>query len=300
MNAAAQRRVNTYVWLIRREFWENRAAWILPSVLGGLMLIVAMFGHIQSDEIPAIISPDQMQAAGPVLFGGIVSAFFVVMSIYSAWYLLDCLNAERKDRSILFWKSLPVSDADTVLSKLFMGLFAIPLVYFAVADVTALGVAFVLSVRGGSQFAPALWNPQTWLQFQIFSVYAIIALALWYLPLSAWLLLVSAWAKRAVSLWAIGLPVAVIVLEIKLLGSNYLATIVKNHLGGFFPAAFFGEDHFTARVPFGMKPNVAPRSIWEFIDPVGLVTNPRTWVAVGVGAVLVYGAIQLRSRATEI
>jgi len=300
MNTVANNRLNTYVWLVRREFWENRAAWILPSVIGGLMLIVAIFGRIQTDDLPAVMNQDQLRAAGPVLFGGIVSAFFVVMSIYSAWYLLDCLSTERKDKSILFWKSLPVSDADTVLSKLFMGLFAIPLVYFAAADVTALGVAFVLSVRGGSQFAPALWNPQTWLQFQVFSLYAIIALALWYLPLSGWLLLVSAWAKRAVSLWAVGVPIVVIVLEIKLLGSNYLATIVQRHMGGFFPAAFFGEDHFTAHVPFGDHPNVAPRSIWEFIDPVGFVTNPRTWVAVALGAALVYGAIALRSRATEI
>ena len=299
-NATTNAHLRTYTWLVRREFWENRAAWILPAVIGGLILIVAMFGHIQTDELPAVMNQAQLRAASPVLFGGIVSAFFVVMSVYSTWYLLDCLSAERKDKSILFWKSLPVSDTDTVLSKLFMGLIAIPVVYFAAADVTALGVAFVLSVRGGSALAPALWNLETWFQFQVFSLYAILTLAVWYLPLTGWLLLVSAWAKRAVSLWAIGAPILAMVLEIKLLGTNFLESSIQKHLGGYFPAAFFGQDHFTARVPFGDHPGAAPRSIWEFIDPVGFVTNPHTWIAVALGAAFVYGAIELRSRATEI
>jgi len=293
-------RLNTYAWLIRREFWENRAAWILPAVIGGLILIIAIFGHIQSDNIPPVTSPEQLRAAGPMLFGGVTSVFLVVMSIYSSWYLLDCLFAERKDRSILFWKSLPVTDAATVLSKLAMALIAIPLVYVAAADVTMLGVAFVLSVRAGSRLAPALWNPATWLQFQVFSLYAIVTLALWFLPFSGWLLLASAWAKRAVALWAILLPAAACVLEIKLVGSNYLATALKTHMGGYFPAAFFGQDHFTGRMPFGSDPHVAPTSIWEFIDPVGLLANPETWIAVALGAAFVYGAIILRSRATEI
>ena len=99
MNIATNTVVRTYTWLVRREFWENRAAWILPTVIGGLMLVVAMFGHLQTDEFPAVMNESQLQAAGPVLFGGIVSAFFVVMSVYTAWYLLDCLSAERKETS---------------------------------------------------------------------------------------------------------------------------------------------------------------------------------------------------------
>jgi ABC-2 type transport system permease protein len=300
MNARVNARLNAYTWLIRREFWENRAAWILPAVIGGLLLIVAMFGHIESDEIPADMNPDQIRAAGPILFGGVTSVFFIVMSVYSTWYLLDCLYSERKDRSILFWKSLPLSDADTVISKLLVGLIAIPLVYVAIGDLTMLGVAFVLSVRGGSHLAPALWNPAIWLQYQVFSLYAIVTLALWYLPFSGWLLLVSAWGRRAIALWAIFLPLAACFLEIKLLGTNHLGTALKAHLGGFFPAAFFGQDHFTSRLPFGTEHGAAPKSIWEFIDPVGFLTTPETWAAVAIGAAFVYAAIVLRSRATEI
>jgi ABC-2 type transport system permease protein len=292
--------MNAYLWLIRREFWENRAAWILPAVLGGFILIIAMFGDVQSSDIPAHMNPEQLKAAGAVVFLSIGFVFFLVMSVYSSWYLLDCLYAERKDRSILFWKSLPVSDAATVLSKLAMALIAVPLVYFALADATALGVAFVLSVRGGSRFASELWSPGTWLQFQILSLYAIVALALWYLPFTAWLLLASAWAKRAVSLWAILVPAAACVLEIKLLGSNHLASTLKAHFYGFFPVAFHGHRHFTARIPFGSEPAAAPGNIWEAIDPAGLLGNPETWAAVAVGAALVYAAIVLRSRATEI
>jgi hypothetical protein len=101
-------------------------------------------------------------------------------------------------------------------------------------------------------------------------------------------------------LWAILVPAAVCVLEIKLLGTNYLGSALKAHFTGFMPAAFHGENHFTARMPFGAEPNPAPRNIFEFIDPVGLLANPETWIAVAVGAALVYAAIVMRRRATEI
>src|SRR5208283_2286784 len=104
-------------------------------------------------------SPERNRAmAGMVLFAfGII--FFLVMTIYSTWYLLDCLNADRKDRSVLFWKSLPISDTAMVLAKLFTGLIAIPIVYFAAADLSALLMAFIISLRAHSSMGSALWQP---------------------------------------------------------------------------------------------------------------------------------------------
>ena len=119
--------MNTYVWLIRREFWENRAIWICPAVIACALMLAALFGRV---EVAGLGSPERNRAmAGMVLFAfGII--FFLVMTIYSSWYLLDCLNADRKDRSILFWKSLPISDTAMVLAKLFTGLIAIPIGVF--------------------------------------------------------------------------------------------------------------------------------------------------------------------------
>ena len=197
--------MTTYIWLIRREFWENRAIWIVPALIGGALTLAALFGRV---EIVALTSAEQNRSvAGMILFAfGVV--FFAVMSLYCTWYLLDCLYADRKDRSVLFWKSLPISDTATVLSKLFVGLIAIPIVYFLAADLSTLLMAFIISLRARSSFGSALWQPDLWLQLQALWLYVILTTAIWYLPLAGWFLLISAWAKRAVTLWSILPPLA--------------------------------------------------------------------------------------------
>jgi ABC-2 type transport system permease protein len=133
--------MNTSTWLIRREFWENRAIWMIPAVFGGLLILAALFGQV---SIPKLTSPAEMHEAADAFQVIVGAMFYVVMSVYATWYLLDCLYTDRKDRSILFWKSLPISDASTVMIKLLIGMVVIPLVYFVAADVTALIAAFIL------------------------------------------------------------------------------------------------------------------------------------------------------------
>src|ERR1700692_4637697 len=146
--------MNDYAWLVRREFWENRAIWIVPAAIGVALTLAALFGNVQ---IPALSLPDSRALSGVVLFGFGVT-FFVVMNIYATWYLLDCLYADRKGRRVLFWKSLPLSVAATVLAKLFTGLIAIPLVYFIAADIATLFMAFIVSVGARSTFGRGLWQ----------------------------------------------------------------------------------------------------------------------------------------------
>ena len=124
--------MNNSNWLIRREFWENRAIWMIPAVFGGLLLLAALFGQV---SIPRLTSPRESEEAAGAFLVIVGAMFYLVMGVYSTWYLLDCLYTDRKDRSILFWKSLPISDAATVLCKLLVGMIIIPLVYFAAADV---------------------------------------------------------------------------------------------------------------------------------------------------------------------
>ena len=146
--------------------------------------------------------------------------FYLVMGVYSTWYLLDCLYTDRKDRSILFWKSLPISDATTVLCKLLVGMIIIPLVYFAAADATALIAAFILSIRARASIGSSLWNGDIWWQMQVLWMYAIVTTAVWYLPVAGWLMLVSAWAKRAVMLWAVLPPLLLYILERVFFGTH--------------------------------------------------------------------------------
>src|SRR6202051_2161577 len=147
--------MNIAIWLVRREFWENRAIWMIPAVIGGFMVLIALFGRIDLLAIPSQV-PSQAVGGGFLLAVG--ATFFVVLSIYSTWYLLDCLYADRKDRSVLFWKSLPISDTTTVMSKLAPALLVIPLVYFVAGDLTSLLMAFIVSVRASALVGGALWH----------------------------------------------------------------------------------------------------------------------------------------------
>lgn len=291
--------MNNYIWLFRRELWENRAIWILPAAVGALLLLICLFGDIHIDELTQHLNADQLRVVAPMLLGGIGSGLFVIMLLYTTWYLLDCLYADRKDRSVLFWKSLPVTDTETVLSKLAMALLVIPLVYFVIADITALGASFILSVRGGSPFTAALWHPGDWLDLQLLALYSILTAALWYLPFSGWLLLMSAWAKRGVTLWALLAPLVACFVEIKLFGSRYLYAAITSQMANYRPSAFHGEGNFTRRTLIDGDTVRTPGVITEFINPVGFLTNPQMWIGVAIGAAMVAGAIYLRQRHTE-
>ena len=139
--------MNIFVWLVKREFWENRAIWMIPAAIGVLLTLASLFGTVEATFFG---SDERTRSMAAMMFLAFGALFFAAMSLYSYWYLLDCLYADRKDRSVLFWKSLPISDTATVLSKLFVALVAIPMVYFAAADAATLLAAFVLSVRAHS------------------------------------------------------------------------------------------------------------------------------------------------------
>jgi ABC-2 type transport system permease protein len=291
--------MKNYLWLFRREVWENRAIWILPVAASGLLLLMTVFGNVQLDDIPSHLSPDQLRVLAPMLLSGIGVVLFIVMLVYTSWYLLDCLSADRKDKSVLFWKSLPLTDTETVLSKLAMALLVIPVVYFIIADVTALFASFVLSVRGGSQLTAALWQPGAWLDLQLLALYFIITSALWYLPFSAWLLFVSSWAKRAVALWALLAPLGVCYVEKQLLGTRYLWDAITLHMMRYGTAAFHDDKNFTQHTLIGSDALSTPSVITEFINPAGFLASSELWVGVALGAALVAAAIYMRHRYAE-
>ena len=136
----------TLLSLVRREFWEHRALWVAPAVVAALMVLGALFASVKYRAPHADLSGDQGPWNGMTLFavmqGFVSSPLSLVTSIVLLFYLLDCLYAERKDRSILFFKSLPVSDGLTVLSKLLVALVIAPL------GVYALGLLASLALTG--------------------------------------------------------------------------------------------------------------------------------------------------------
>ncbi len=288
--------MNAYRWLIRREFWENRAIWAIPLVVGGCLVLAALFGRV---DVLGALSPMPGRAAGLVFLLAAAATFFAVMSIYATWYLLDCLYADRKDRSVLFWKSLPISDATTVLSKLATALLVIPVVYFAAADLTSLLMAFIISVRARSSLAGALWHADVWLQLQALWVYLIAASAIWYLPLCAYLLVISAWAKRAVMLWSLLPPFALVLAERWFFGTHVIAGQIGLRLWG-LPQAAFHPNLFAWLDSAADGVVRAPAHIWSFFDIGGFLSDSQTWIGIGVGIALILCAVQLRTRRVEI
>jgi len=295
--------MNTAIWLVRREFWENRAIWMIPAVLGGLLVLASLFGGYRvlgAVDLATVRTVVQAGALDGMIF--IVVTFFVVMSIYSTWYLLDCLYADRKDRSILFWKSMPISDTATVACKLGTALIVIPLLYFALADLTTLIMAFIISVRANSYVDSSLWRGGLWLQIQALWLYLIVTAAIWYLPVAAWLLVVSAWARRAVMLWSILPPLALVIAERVFLGSHVIAGQLAARLGGYFSHALQYDpgaaNWITTEI--GHDTINTPVSVLRFLNAGGFFSSSDTWIGAAVGAALIAGAIQLRMRRTEI
>ncbi len=290
--------MNNQVWLIKREFWENRAIWTIPAVIGLLLIAAGLFSHV---SLPPISSAEDNRQFGAIFYVAIGMFFYLVMSVYATWFLLDCLYADRKDRSILFWKSLPISDTETVVSKLIVAMVVIPAVYFIAADVTALIMAFIVSIRLRSLVGNALWHPDTWLQIQVLWAYVIVTTAVWYLPVAGWLLVVSAWAKRAVMLWSILPPLVLCIIE-RFFGTYTIWHVIRERLIG-LPAASFRPSSARSWAVTGTGDSSTlhlPNSVWNFIDATGFFSNPQTWIGALVGIGLIVAAIQMRTRRTEI
>ena len=298
--------MNTAIWLVRREFWENRAIWLIPAVFGGLLILASLFGGyhvIGAEDLTTVRTVVQAGALDGMIM--IAVTFFVVMAIYSTWYLLDCLYADRKDRSILFWKSMPISDTATVIAKLGTALILVPLVYFAFADVTTLLMAFIISVRASASIGSSLWRIDTWLQIQTLWLYLIATTAIWYLPVAGWLLAVSAWAKRAVILWSILPPLALALAERVFLGTHVIAGYLAARIGlaGYFSHAL----QYTPGAANWVKTEIGhdasietPVSLYRFLNVGGFFSSPETRIGAAIGVALIVCAIQLRTRRTEI
>ncbi|MEA3174021.1 MAG: type transport system permease protein [Gammaproteobacteria bacterium] len=286
--------MKTYSWLIRREFWEFRATWLIPAVVGAVLLISALFGRIDMTAFDSHLAALNL---GTIYLLGLAVLFYAVMSIYTSWYLMDCLYNDRRDRSILFWKSLPVSDSQTVLSKLLMGLAVIPLVFMVAADLTSLLMAFVISIRART-FSAVLWNPQTWFQVQVLWLYVIATTAIWYLPIAGWLMLVSAWAKRAVMLWTLLPPLVLYLIEKWFLNTHVVQNVLGQRLVGYAAVAYHGNEQW---INDNMsEAATVPVSVWRFINPAGFFSSLEVWIGLAVGVAMIVGTIQLRMRRSEI
>jgi hypothetical protein len=196
-------------------------------------------------------------------------------------YLLGTLYGERKDRSILFWKSMPVSDAATVLSKLLSAAIVLPAIYFACIVLVQAALLLISSAAALAESIDVwntLWMPahvvDRWLR-----VLGYLGLnAIWYLPASAWLLLVSSWARSVPAAWAVAVPIGLMIVERLLTPFHWLSQWIRAYA---FPL-HFRQD--------------------RLLDPESFqrILNPEMAASLLIAAVMIYGAIYMRGRTDEI
>src|SRR5438552_4547423 len=239
-------------WSVRRELWENRSIYIAPLIVAAVQVFgfaISTIGLAERRRAVLLLDPAHQRAAIEQPYDLAAMMMIFTVFIVGVFYCLDALHGERRDRSILFWKSLPVSDLTTVLSKVTIPLVVLPLVSFAIVVcvqlIMLLETSVVLIFHGVS---PAT----TWAHVPVFQnwlvlLYGLVALALWHAPIYGWLLLVSGWARRATFLWAVLPIIAIQIFEKITFGTSHFASLVNHRLFGFAPHAFgfHAEGHPT-------------------------------------------------------
>lgn len=299
--APASRPVRPFFWSVRRELWENRSLVFAPLVPGAIAVLALFWIAVMSrHDVQSLASlPVEAQGqAAVVAYGAIAYGISLVMHLTVFFYLLDALQGERKDRSVLFWKSLPVSDTTTVLSKVFTALVVSGAIVVAIALATMLAVlllASVIMMISGANPTP-MWANGQLLQMTVAIIYWQIAIALWYAPLAAWLLLVSGWAKRVTILWAVFTPIALVVFERVAIRTHYLQDMLTARLQDPVLTAIGSRargTQFTVGSE-GVNSHGIPQRVLDTIDPVAFFSNPWLWVGLVVAAGFVAAAIWMR------
>jgi ABC-2 type transport system permease protein len=274
-------------WSVRRELWESRSVYIAPLAVAALILVgflISMF-HLPGTMRAALaLNPAQQHQLieKPYSLAGLM--LMAISFIVAMFYCLDALHSERRDRSILFWKSLPVSDLTTVLSKLTIPLLVIPLVTFAVTVAThwtmLLLNSAVLLASGLS--VTALWSHLSLAHMWLMLLYHLVAIhGLWYLPIYGWLLLVSAWSRRAPFLWAVLPPLAIAVVE--------KIAFNTSHFVHFMGYIFSGGSETS---PLRAGGSAMDRLMQPTLGQ--LLTSPGLWIGLAVAAAFIAGAVRLR------
>ncbi len=291
------------ITLMRRELWEHRGLWIAPLVTAALIVLATVLGSSQSGAMTISmqghdflqsLTADRQTKFFMVFVAAMMVPQLVVALVVVFFYLLDSLYSERKDRSILFWKSMPVSDAATVGSKALVALVLVPLwVWLLSLLVSALAFAGIAMKLSGTPYALlGTWHTGAWLAVQGLLLSNLLVAALWYAPIAAALLFLSAFARRAVFLWAMVPPVLVMFVEQVAFGTERFADFLQYRFIGFFNSLGFLTNRPKlegADAQIGMITTMAGK-----LSALPQLANVDLWLGLAAAAALGYGAIRLR------
>jgi len=329
----------TLRWLLKREYWENRGGFLYAPLIAGIVsLLMSAVGiglglfalhraardgglHVDGEDVningldlalltQKISAKDMADLGNGLDLTLLLSSTwpFLVLAFVVFFYCLGALYDDRRDRSILFWKSLPLSDTQTVLSKVISALIIAPLVATLAAVATMFGFLLIISIvavtHGGSA-TTLIWGPASPLTLSAGLLTAIPVYALWALPTAGWLLLCSAWAKSKPFLWAVMLP---------LFAGIIVSTTKLMHVFDMTTGWFW--QHIVGRLLLGTVPGVdlvyrlsasdrakSVESLAALMSPaeqLKTLAMPDLWIGAAFGVAFIILAIRLRKRAGEI
>jgi ABC-2 type transport system permease protein len=276
-----------FYWSIRRELYEYRSIYLAPLAIGGVILLGFVFVLARLPQ--TMRTPQGMQMmmhhrdtiAQPFDFAaGLIMAAAFIISIF---YSVETLYGERRDRSILFWKSLPVSDLTTVLAKASIPLLVLPVIAYGVTVVVE---AIMLLLSSAVVAANGLSVAEFWNRLQLFRTminllyHLVTAHMLWYAPLYAWLLLISAWAKRVPFLWAVLPPFAIGIFEKMAFHTAYFAAFMQWRVSG-------GQEAISNAQGNVLDPEM-------HLTPGPFLAAPGLWFGLLFAAVFLIAAARIR------
>lgn len=316
--------MNTFKWLLKREYWENRGGFFwAPIVVGGIAVLFstvasvagAMIARDNLDKVNRHGTAEEMAehaaqlgGMGDILLASGAVMALVVMAFVVFFYALGSLYDDRRDRSILFWKSMPITDAQMVLSKTAWALVLAPLGALAIG--LLIGVALWLVTLLGTAAAGVPGASGVITESHPIRVVATVLTALpvqvlWSLPTVGWLMLCSAWARRLPFLWATAVPL----LSCAMISfTDIFEGIEVPHDKLWYIVAYRG---LLSIFPGTWIPTIA-------VEPTGPVDGPKDlpglveitsswsafasadiWIGAAVGAAMIYGAIYFRRQRDE-
>jgi ABC-2 type transport system permease protein len=277
-----------FYWSVRRELWENRSIYIAPLLVAAVELfgfVISTVGLPERRRAVLLLDPARTRSAIEAPYEVAAVMLILTAFVVGLFYCLDALYGERRERSILFWKSLPVSDRTTVLSKTSVPLLVLPLVTFTVIVATQvvmmLWTSVLLITHGMSP--GSTWTYVPLIQNSFVLLYGLVAIALWHAPIYGWALLVSGAVRRATFLWAVLPLFATAVFEKVTFNTSHFGELLKDRLLGFAPNAF----------AFGAHRGVAIDSLIQ-LTPVRYLSTPGLWLGLLFAAICVAAAIRLR------
>src|SRR6266480_4992860 len=276
-----------FYWSVRRELWENRSIYVAPILVAIVVLIgflVSTIGLPERRREVLLLDPARARAAIEAPYNMAAIMLILTAFIVGVFYCLDALYGERRDRSILFWKSLPVSDLTAVLSKASIPLVILPLVTFVIIVATQ----FVMLLWSSVVLLTSGLAGTTWTRFNIVEqslilLYSLVALALWHAPIYGWLLLVSGGARRATFLWAVLPLLAITIFETITFNTTHFIRMLGHRLTGFASEAFdFQAQH---------NPDI--HSLAQ-LTPGRYLSTPDLWIGLAFAAAFIFAAVRLR------